>query len=233
MLRSQHSPRVLHPSLAMLEIEREREQRLSRILSMERELALLRSHEDSATRRPPPSSDAAYDRYDRYDAYRRDRSPQRRELDYLSQREFLLQRDHPPRDDRIGYEGNRGDDNRGRSFYNGRSNSPGGRGGGGGGSGLGGDGVGSSGGGDSFRAAISYPLQARMGGYDRRDTSQFSGSGLGFGGSRGSGIGQSSGQSVGYGSSGGKVGIGGAPPPGWPSSDYDKSNANRPPFAWN
>ena len=135
----------------------------------------------------------------------------------------------------MGYEGSRGEEIRGRSFYNGHSDSSGPRGGGG----LGGDRPGSSGGGDAYRSPVSYPLQGR-GGYDRRDGgSQYSagGGGLGYGGSRErSGIGalgQSSGQSVSYGSSGGKVGLGGAPPPGWPSSDYDKSNANRPPFAWN
>lgn len=212
-----------HPSLSLLEIEREREERLSRILTMERELALLRSREDSASRRPQPQTEAAYDRYDRYEAYRRERSPPRRELDYPPPRDY-------PRNDRMGYEGGRGDE-RGRSYYNGRSDSPGTR-----------EGPGSAGGsGEAYRNPVSYPIQGR-GGYDRRDnSSQYSsGGGMGYGsrgGGGGGGMGQSSNPSVGYGSSGGKLGMGGAPPPGWPSSDYDKSNANRPPFAsaapWN
>ena len=203
---------------------------------MERELALLRSREESATRRSQPMNEPAYDRYDRYDTYRsRDRSPPppRRESDYPPLRDY-------PRNDRMGYEGTRGDDRGGRSYYNGRSDLPSAR------PGLGGDGLPSSGGGggggDSYRNPVSYPISGR-GGYDHRDTpSQLLGGGggrggMGYGSRGGGGMGQSSNMSVGYGSSGGKLGLGGAPPPGWPSSDYDKSNANRPPFAgsapWN
>ena len=199
---------------------------------MERELAVLRTREETATRRPPALSDPAYDRYDRYDAYRiRDRSPPpRREADYPPMRDY-------PHSDRLGYEGVRGGDRGGRSFYNGRSDLRGA---------LGRDGLpsvtGERGvGGDAYREPVSYPLSAR-GGYDHRDTpSQLlggvgvsGGGGMGFGGSRGgAGMGQSSNPSVGYGA-GGKLGMGGGPPPpGWPSSDYDKSNATRPPFAWN
>lgn len=224
---------MLHSSLTLLEIEREREERLSRILNMERELAVLRTREETTTRRSQTLNEPAYDRYDRYDTYRsRDRSPPpRRESDYPPVRDY-------PRNDRLGYEGARGDDRGGRSYYNGRSNSPGARGGG-----LGRDGFSSSSGvgGDSYREPVSYPISGR-GGYDHRDNpSQLlgggggggGGTGMGYGSRGGSGMGQSSNPSVGYGSSGGKLGMGGAPPPGWPSSDYDKSNANRPPFAWN
>ena len=205
---------------------------------MERELAVLRTREDAATSRRSqtlnePSS------YDRYDTYRsRERSPPpRRESDYPPMRDY-------PRSDRLGYEGARGDDRGGRSYYNGRSNSPISRGGGGGlgRDGLASGGVGGGGAGDSYRDSVSYPMSGR-GGYNHRDDpSQLLGGGgggggggigMGYGSRGGSGMGQSSNPSVGYGSSGGKLGMGGAPPPGWPSSDYDKSNANRPPFSWN
>ena len=201
---------------------------------MERELALLRTREENATRRSQTLNEPSYDRFDRYDTYRsRERSPPpRRESDYPPMRDY-------PRNDRLGYEGAHGDDRGGRSYYNGRSNSPVSRGGG-----LGRDGLASGGGGDSYREPVSYPISGR-GGYDHRDNpSQLLGGGggggggggigMGYGSRGGSGMGQSSNPSVGYGSSsGGKLGMGGAPPPGWPSSDYDKSNANRPPFAWN
>lgn len=235
----QPSSRSLHSSLTLLEIEREREERLSRILNMERELALLRAREENATARRPPtlSEPSSYDRYDRYEAYRsRERSPPpRRETDYPPMRDYS-------RSDRLGYEGARGDDRGGRSYYNGRSNSPISRGGGLGRDGFAGAASGGGGGvGDSYREPVSYPISGR-GGYDHRENSSqlLGGSGggnigMGYGSRAGSGMGQSSiNASVGYGgSSGGKLGMGGAPPPGWPSTDYDKSNANRPPFAWN
>ena len=204
-MRSHQSSRLVQPSLSILEIEREREERLSRILAMERELAMLRSREDSAARRSqqPLPSDAPYDRYE---TYRRERSPPRRESEYPSTRDY----GHGERVG-AGYMA-RGDDSRGgggaRGYYNGRSTSPIPRGGEG-------------------RDPVSYPISGR-GGYERRDTSQFSGgASVGYGGYGGGGA-AGGGQ---YGSSGGKLGVGGALPPGWPSTDYDKSNANRPPFS--
>ena len=195
---------------------------------MERELALLRSRDENASRRPPPSETA----YDRHDGYRRERSPVRREAEYPSQRDYPPQREYS-RNDRMGYDGNRGDDDRGRGYYNGRSDASTYRGGGGG---MGMDGHGPSGVGDAYRNAVSYPIQGR-GGYNQRDDPQHASGGQmggasGYGSRGGVGYGQSS-QSAGYASSAGKLGLGGAPPPGWPSTDYDKSNANRPPFAWN
>lgn len=275
VLRSYRSSRALQPALSILEIEREREERLSRILSMERELSVLRAREDGAYRRPPLSEAA----YDRYDAYRRERSPVKRESDYLSQQDYLPRRSYPPesayvrpgdysRNERPGYEGSRSDIvEREREYYNGRSSDIHSnlRGGGGAGSvdsrgSSVSNNYSSSTGAEAYRhPAVSYPIPGRGvgGGYQHRDSSSQYSAGLDAGVARGGGgvaggygsrVGGAGGRgsdggygpsptslSVGYGitGGGGKVGMGGAPPPGWPSSDYDKSNANRPPFAWN
>lgn len=144
--------------------------------------------------------------YERYDSYRRGNSPgpPSRDANYSSRRD-------------PGYDTSRVDD-RGRGGYYNRS-----------GPDSMSRGLGS---GDSFRENVSYPIQGGTSRYDRRDEppSQY-GASVGY--NRG---GPMSAPSVGYGGSGGNpasksTGPGGIPPPGWPSSGYDKSNANRPPFA--
>lgn len=145
---------------------------------------------------------------DRYDNYRRGNSP-----------------GHPPRDSNYmsrkepTYDSGRGD-GRGRGYYN--RPDPGPR--------------APGGGGDSYRENISYPMQGGANRYDRRDEppSQYRGSG-GYNRS-----GPMPAPNVGYGGGGSQANKSsgpGAPPPGWPSSAYDKSNVNRAPFTnsapWN
>ena len=150
--------------------------------------------------------------YNRYDSYRRGNSPgphPSRDANYIPQKE-------------PAYESSRVDD-RGRGYYNRPVSDPMPRG---------------PAGGDSYRQNVSYPIQGGTNRYDRRDEppSQY---GTGGGYNR---AGPMPAPNVGYGGSGGGNPAGkssgpGGVPPGWPSSGYDKSNANRPPFAsatpWN
>ena len=200
--------------LALLDIEREREQRLARILQMEKELATLRNREDaydSFSRRSVPEL-SPYDR-GTADAYRRHSPP-------LPPREY----GYRPRDEPSYRSAERS-----RSYYERvmereldqpiergferplqRSTSPG----------------------IAPRDAISYPLP----GSSRSQLQSKYGEREGLGGLYG--MPQRTGSQlpsvpVGYGNSSKPSASRetGVPPPGWPSSDYDKVSANRPPFA--
>jgi len=184
----------------LLEVEREREERLARILRMERELAYLRSRDDYES---VNSRRAHFDPHDKGDTFRRG-SPPMRDTGFRSHAQ-----------DELAY--SRADER--RALYN-RPLSPGPlpRGGP------------SSGGSYHDREPISYPMPGSS-----RGSASASREGhlMQYGGY--SGLRGLTSLSVGYGTGGGlstKVpGSSGAPPPGWPSSDHDKANANRPPFA--
>ena len=200
--------------------ERQREERLSRILQMEREIAMLRSQDTgsygSDSRKPRVSSEMSHDSYDRRGdggGYHNRRSPGGVGLNSHGGYDSYSS----SRDRDLAYRG-------GERGGGGGGGPIGGGGGGGGGSGRGiysrlspppGDHHhhhtrGSGGSGDSsYRESVSYPTQFGSGGssYGSRNAPAV----------------------VGYGSQGGKGS--GSLPPGWPSSDHhEKANANRPPF---
>ena len=183
-------PSHISESLALLEVEREREERLLRILQMERELSYLRSREEYE----PVSRRSHYDsHYDRGETFNRG-SPPLRDLHSHARDELGI----PRSEER-------------RSLYN-RPPSPGAlpRGGS------------SSVGSFHDRETISYPTpnSSRTMARDGHLT-QYGG----YSNPRGL-----TSLAVGYGSGMSTKPTGG-PPPGWPSSEHDKANINRPPFA--
>ena len=200
----------MHSDPIREEQERAREERLARILQMEREIAMLRSREGDPleSRRPPHTPEYSHNRRDSY--HRSSPPPSLNGSGYQSS--YSRDRDMPSY--RSGDDGDRG--GTGRSYY-GRQASPG----------------------DlpsrdfpprdlpsrdfSSRNLSSRGSSSEAGLYrDSYPSQMSSGGGSGGGYNRGS-------ASVGYGSSGGG-GPNSSLPPGWPSGGHEKSNLNRPPF---
>ena len=138
--------------------EREREERLKRILQMEREIAMLRTREgDMLDSRRRSSIDYPHDSYDRREAYRRSPQPPPNYQSY-------------PRDREDSYRGGGDDRGRGRGYY-GRQSPPRDY------------SRGSSGDIGSYRDSVSYPSQFSGGSYGRSiPTVGYGESGLGKGG---------------------------------------------------